>query len=280
MNFNRILFFCLAVTAGLSYEKLALVTDPHQSVLNFIIHYGYGFERVNINSSPGGIYGLALGWSGLSLMIAMNVYTARKYYSFGPSIAVWLNFHILCGILGPVFILFHSDFHARGVVAISFWSMVICVLSGLVGRFLYSTTVRDRKMVEALIEKQSMKFHELAGGDGFFDPQSLALAKENALEFSGVLPAIKGESLIKIIFYSVVGDLRLLFFLPPGNTGMSVKTRKALRDFVIAKRHLVFSEPYQKALGFWHSFHLPFAAFMYLTALLHVGAELLFRSGN
>lgn len=43
----------------------------------------------------------------------------------------------------PILVLFHTTFKFGGIVSIAFWSMVIVVLSGVVGRFLYIRLPRD-----------------------------------------------------------------------------------------------------------------------------------------
>jgi hypothetical protein len=38
----------------------------------------------------------------------------------------------------------------------------------------------------------------------------------------------------------------------------------------------VLLEPFRKMLGYWHSFHLPFALFMYIAAIIHIISALTF----
>jgi cytochrome b561 len=44
----------------------------------------------------------------------------------------------------------------------------------------------------------------------------------------------------------------------------------------MAKRRIAFLEPFRRMLGYWHSFHLPFAFFMYVAAVIHIAAALMF----
>ena len=39
--------------------------------------------------------------------------------------------------MGPVLVTLHTAFKFNGIVSIAYWSMVLVVLSGFVGRYLY-----------------------------------------------------------------------------------------------------------------------------------------------
>ncbi len=45
--------------------------------------------------------------------------------------------HIFLGITGPVLVCFHTVLKLSGIVALSFWSMVLVVLSGIIGKYIY-----------------------------------------------------------------------------------------------------------------------------------------------
>ena len=85
---------------------------------------------------PGGAIGHGLGTVGSVLMVLMLLYTLRKrvraFQKLGP-LRLWLHFHIFCGIIGPLLVILHSSFKVHGLVALSFWSMIVVSLSGFVG---------------------------------------------------------------------------------------------------------------------------------------------------
>jgi hypothetical protein len=51
---------------------------------------------------------------------------------------MWFDFHMMSGTIGPVFIVLHAAFKLDNWVASAFWAMVIVVLSGVIGRYLYT----------------------------------------------------------------------------------------------------------------------------------------------
>lgn len=88
-----------------------------------------------------GILGHGLGIIG-TLMILFGVVmyiTAKKYGYLDRFIRLkyLLEFHIFLCTLGPILILFHTTFKFGGIISVAFWSMVVVVLSGVVGRYLY-----------------------------------------------------------------------------------------------------------------------------------------------
>ena len=46
----------------------------------------------------------------------------------------WLEFHIFLCTVGPLLVLYHTAFKFGGIVSVSFWSMVLVVLSGVAGK--------------------------------------------------------------------------------------------------------------------------------------------------
>ena len=100
---------------------------------------------------PSGPVGNLLGIAGVTLMTIMHLYTLRKkarWMSRLGSISTWLEFHIFCGVLGPVLITLHTSFKFNGLISVAYWSMVVVVLSGFVGRYLYVRIPRSIRGIE------------------------------------------------------------------------------------------------------------------------------------
>ena len=50
----------------------------------------------------------------------------------------WLDVHLMTGTVGPLFIVLHSALRLTTWVSIPFWCMVAVVISGVIGRYLYT----------------------------------------------------------------------------------------------------------------------------------------------
>jgi len=99
------------------------------------------FDPAHNLLKPSGSWGHGFGIAGtLMLIFGVGIYMirkrSRKLVSFGY-LKNWLEFHIFLCTVGPILVLYHTSFKFGGIVSVSFWSMVLVVLSGIVGRFIY-----------------------------------------------------------------------------------------------------------------------------------------------
>ncbi len=86
--------------------------------------------------------GYWLGITGGSLMLLLLLYPLRKRLkplrTIG-SMKFWFRFHMLCGIFGPILILYHSNFKLGSTNSnVALFCMLVVAGSGLIGRYLYS----------------------------------------------------------------------------------------------------------------------------------------------
>lgn len=153
-------YIWLLFSGLLSFEFYSLNFRPKWSLIDWFIKH-FHLTAMSLSPEPGRPISLWYGWLGLGLMLATNFYVIKKrlglFKGFGKT-AAWLDFHILCGLLGPTFILFHCNFKVRGLVAISFWSMIISVASGVVGRYFYIQLVSKKKDLEISAEHMWEKY--------------------------------------------------------------------------------------------------------------------------
>jgi hypothetical protein len=239
---------------------------------------------MSLSTEPGKAISLYLGWVGFCIMLTTNFYILRKRTKiFGQlgSLNGWLNFHIFCGLLGPVFIIFHCDFKVRGLVAISFWSMMVSFASGIVGRYFYVNILERKKTAEDRAEKIWKVFQNLAAKFNF-NQEHPALKKVEFFALSYVGAPVKGQMLdpITALVSSMMGDLRLIFGNPKTLPGMPPVSRMMLREYALAKRKADLLQPFQQLMGYWHTFHTPFAVFMYVVAVIHIASALFFSVSN
>ncbi|MCW5794587.1 MAG: hypothetical protein KIS97_09615 [Nitrospira sp.] len=89
-------------------------------------------------------YGHGVGWAGLALTLLVFVYPIRKRVN--PSHRWprgWFRVHMVTGVLGPLLIFIHSGAHYHAIVPIlAMGSMVIVVVSGVVGQLVHAFSLR------------------------------------------------------------------------------------------------------------------------------------------
>lgn len=86
--------------------------------------------------------GYALGIIGSTFMVLLLLYPLRKRAQWlknaGP-IKHWFRIHMILGVVGPVLVLFHSNFNLGSVNSrIALFCTIIVSSSGILGRYLYA----------------------------------------------------------------------------------------------------------------------------------------------
>lgn len=277
MNIRIYITIWLTIFAFLAYEYGALNGLPLPSL--FVALSNRGVIPFKVSPDPGRLLSLWLGWIGLSLMVVMNLYSLRKRTQFLAGmgkLSAWLNFHVFCGLLGPTFILFHCNFKVRGLVAISFWSMVISFTSGVIGRYFYLQLV----MKKADFHQDSQKWIKrlqrfLAKSSVEWNDQAYSPYLQQALVVAGVRKTGNGGA-VSVFWNSIAGDIRLQLHALEIPKEWPRKSEIALREYALSVRRATTLENFQRLMGYWHAFHFPFAIFMYVAAVIHVTASLIF----
>jgi Fe-S-cluster-containing hydrogenase component 2 len=90
---------------------------------------------------PGDQLSTYCGLIGTILMIIAAIYPVFRrigVFRWLASNTMWFDFHLMAGTVGPMFIGLHSVLRLDSWVSAAFWSMVITVISGFLGRYLYT----------------------------------------------------------------------------------------------------------------------------------------------
>ncbi|MGZ3768364.1 MAG: hypothetical protein ACXVCP_03815 [Bdellovibrio sp.] len=204
----------------------------------------------------------------------------RKRISFLQKLgklSSWLNFHIFCGLIGPTLILFHCNFKVRGFVAISFWSMVISFSSGIVGKYFYVQMLKAKVDLEKDSERILTRLKAILQNKKIqFDEKMIQDCMNKTLAFVGVPSGHEDLNPFKIFAHSTLGDIRRTVSSPAIPKHWPELTKTIVTEAAVQKRRALFLESFQRLMGYWHTLHFPFAVFMYLAAVFHVTAALLF----
>ncbi len=92
--------------------------------------------------TPRSNFGFYLGVVGTVMMLLLLAYPLRKHVPWMQrwgALKNWFRIHMIMGIVGPTLILFHSTFHIRSTnAAVALFSMLGVVISGIIGRFVYT----------------------------------------------------------------------------------------------------------------------------------------------
>lgn len=82
-----------------------------------------------------------VGVAGTALMFVAAIYPMFRrvrLFRWLASNTMWFDFHMMAGWIGPLLIVQHSALKLDTWVSAAFWSMIIVVASGVLGRYLYT----------------------------------------------------------------------------------------------------------------------------------------------
>jgi len=112
--------------------------------------------------TPRSNFGFYLGVVGSMMMLLMLAYPLRKHVGFMSrwgALKNWFRLHMIMGIVGPTLVLFHSTFHLRSTNAtVALFSMLGVVISGIIGRFIYTKIHYGLYGRRATLEKIQAEF--------------------------------------------------------------------------------------------------------------------------
>lgn len=228
---------------------------------------------------PGGSLGRAYGLLGAGLMTLMLSYSLRKRVRrlrrLG-TLRTWLDFHIYCGVAGPLFIVLHSSLKVTGVVALSFWSMVVVAGSGILGRYLYLQIPRRRSGDELTlneVQKLSADLNQRLIRDHGLSEKTLQRVEGLAGRSSD-----SSGGLLRILLTLPFGSARLHWRLRAVTHGLGGEHGASLRRLLLERaqlsRRILLWERLQALFHHWHVLHKPFAVIMYLFAAVHIGVAI------
>jgi len=260
------------------------------STIAVLLYIGYSYYSTSLEDrffnpkhtslKSSGIVSHGLGIIG-SLMIVVGVfsYMARKRYKVFSRIGVlkyWLEFHIFLCTLGPVLILFHTTFKFGGIVAVSFWSMVAVVASGVIGRFIYiqiPRTIEGREISLHELDDIKQEMNKQLRSTVSLDESIYEMIDGSSKNNSGNTPGLIGKSVQqKVAIRRLRKELKLQK-LPKD------KVREVLRIFnnqVSMKNRIDRLLTMQNLFKYWHVAHLPFALVMLVIMIIHVVVALTF----
>ncbi len=108
------------------------------------------------------LFGHGIGIFGFILMLMTEtLYSLRKRSksaAFGR-MSSWLQFHIFTGLVGPYMVLLHTSWKFNGLAGATTLLTVIIVVSGFIGRYIYTRIPRtlDGLEIEGTFSQEALK---------------------------------------------------------------------------------------------------------------------------
>jgi hypothetical protein len=228
---------------------------------------------------PSGPIGQTLGVVGAALMLVPFLYMARKRIRAmrgTGTLGGWLELHLFCGVAGPILVTLHTSFKFNGIVSTAYWSMVLVMLSGFVGRYLYvriPRSIRGAELTRAELDARAADLQDAIAGA----VRSAPLAQRLDAFQRDVLP--QHLTFIDLLFGERTLTRRLRGLeVELARAGLPEELRaEVLRltaERALMMRRTAYLQRTRKLFDLWHVFHLPLVYLMLIIVVAHVGVAL------
>ncbi len=213
--------------------------------------YLLAYRQAGRFPSASSLAGHGIGILGFILMLmTATLYSIRKRLTDARwgSMAAWLRFHMVTGLVGPYMVLLHTSMRFRGLAGVAMLLTVVVVISGLVGRYIYTAVPRVIEGAEPDVDPLD---HPVARSEvSSMASADLAIAPAVALDPS---PIGSGQ--------------------PWGAQAAPAGRRSLDRrlDRLAARR---------RALAVWRSLHLPLTWALFVAAFVHAAGALYYSIGR
>jgi hypothetical protein len=280
------------VTAHPAGQKWLNPTSVFATVVAALLILGW---RVPIERyiTPTRGFGYALGIIGGSFMLLLFLYSARKripWLKFMGPAAGWFRYHMVLGVLGPLCILYHSNFGLGATNSnIALFSMLTVAGSGLVGRYIYARIHHGLYGSKASLGELRKGAESLRSGSPAFTflpelVERLDTAERRLLTSTGKVPVLGIAKLVGTATASMMARLKLHAYVrrclreaaanSPTITAQRKRLRRAAFGYIdrrlAATRRVAGFEAYERLFSLWHALHLPLIFLMLVAGIVHV----------
>ena len=286
--------------------RLLLTVVTAFVVLSGLGYYGYEYyllDAISRTQHPkhallrsSGVVGIRLGMTGGFLFFWLYLYSVRKKVKWLAKIGKtkhWLDFHVLMGICAPVLITLHSAFKFQGLAGVAYWIMIAVLMSGIIGRYLYSLIPKSLSATELSYKELEALYQQSVAeitGHLFVPAEELQRITHspdsNSAREMPLLRALGTMLWLDVSRPFRVASLRRRFITTSEALltigGLLRSSNQALeRTIAIARRQawlaakLAFLDRAKEVFHLWHVIHRPFSYSFLVLIVVHVAVVVL-----
>jgi cell division protein FtsB len=236
--------------------------------------------------AAGDLFGHGLGILGFLLMLMTEtLYSLRKRSRSARwgRMSAWLRFHIFTGLVGPYMVLLHTSWKFSGLAGAVAAMTVIIVVSGVVGRYIYTAVPRTADGVE--VEAAELE-RQIAATEAELQ-RWLATRPEGTqslVQRLEALPDVTGGGPLLVLgrAFSEWG-YRLAWWGERRRMDAQERAQAREMDRLLHRRRTLERQVASLALArrmlaIWHTVHIPIGMVLFATAFVHVGAALYYAT--
>ncbi len=237
--------------------------------------------------------GYILGIVGGSMMILLLVYPVRKrVQALAPigSVKLWFNIHMVLGVLGPLLVLFHSNFRTGATNSnVALYCMLLVSGSGLIGRYFYSrihSKMSGSHETLAGLRGQLNRLQMVSGRLAFVPDFAERVSTLEAVMTARLdkVPGLLRPMVVLVRAWQarlrMYSHLRrsaqahaMLHHMPVNRMQREIQAARELaRRHIDAVRRVTELTTYERLFSLWHVLHLPLFFMLLVAGIVHVVA--------
>jgi hypothetical protein len=237
--------------------------------------YLYVVSQVGDIPAASGVFGHGIGILGFILMLMTEIlYSWRKRHNSARwgKMSNWLRFHIFTGLVGPYMVLLHTSWKFNGLAGIVLLLTVIIVLSGIVGRYIFtaiprtadgveieaSELERQIEIVEAALQKWEQTQPEITHA------LSKTLRGPSASSLVAVFGRVFSEAGYQLRYWRARRKLQTKYRSQAKELENLFQRKRALQ------RQVASLAMARRLLSLWHTIHIPIGVALFATAFVHM----------
>jgi len=240
----------------------------------------YLFVMSQLGSIPAasGVFGHGIGIIGFILMLMTEIlYSWRKRSRSARwgKMSNWLRFHIITGLVGPYMVLLHTSWKFNGLAGIVLLLTIIIVLSGIVGRYIFTAIPRTADGTEIETSELERQIGIVEGALQKWEQTQPEITHtlSKALQDS---PRIAEDSPLAV-FGRTISEVSYRYRIWRARRELQTHYRtqaKELENLFKRKRTLqrqiATLAIARRLLSLWHTIHIPIGVALFATAFVHM----------
>lgn len=232
-----------------------------------------------------GLFGHLMGVLGFVLMLMTEtLYSLRKRSRVARwgRMANWLQFHIFTGLVGPYLVLLHTSWKFNGLAGVVLLLTIIIVISGFIGRYIYTAVPRTADGVEFQARELGSQIQlveaQIAEWAAAHPPAALAFQQRQAL------PAGAGTGSM-LVFGRVISEANDLLESWRARRIKDPEIREQTRQLgqLMQQQRRLYRQmsslaAARRLLAVWHTVHIPLGMALFTAAFVHIAAAIYYAT--
>lgn len=225
-----------------------------------------------------GVFGHGIGIFGFILMLMTEIlysWRKRSHSARWGKMSNWLRFHIFTGLVGPFMVLLHTSWRFNGLAGIVMLLTVIIVLSGIVGRYIFTAIPRTADGVEIEAFELARQIEIVEGDLQQWEQAQPEITSTlgNALKGSQVFAGGSSAAVFGRSFSEIGYQFRLWRArrkLKSQYQSQAKELEKLFNRKRALQRQVASLAMARRLLSLWHTVHIPIGVALFATAFVHM----------